>query len=198
MAFDHGLRVTGGIIGVLSAGLTMAGCSVNEGLPVLTEDTLGPLELREGKTVSLEMLQDRFPSLALSESQRVSESGEFLYFEFQDDDGQRLFSIRASTGDQQQMTMLEIHDPRIPDKHGVRVGDGLGVAIDRRGSELDFGPAHHHVYLGADRIFYHAQMEQDPEGPDISPEDIGREEALNSDWAIVTISWPGPTWSLEE
>jgi hypothetical protein len=58
-----------------------------------------------------------------------------------------------------------------------------------RGEKLEYGAAHHDVYIGADKIFYSMDI-----GRDKNSEAFMLAEAKRVNSRITSISWPHGAW----
>ena len=186
---------------VVCATLILAsGCSPSGDTPtplVLTDTSLGPLSLRPESIISIHRLEQIFPAHRVTHAIRSGDSPDYHYFEVAADDGEVLFTISSFLQQGQQLKdpnsvridLLKVISPRIADGHGLRVGDRVADIVRARGTNLQFGAAHFDVYLGADSIFYNIRTSGQS-----SPDRLTFDDAARENWAIISISWPGPAW----
>ncbi|MEA5445562.1 hypothetical protein VCB98_07000 [Gammaproteobacteria bacterium AB-CW1] len=173
---------------------------------VLGENSLGPWKFSEDPVVSREILKEHFPDHTIIYDVGQGDSPDFHYFEVKSVSGDVLFSVRSYSNWEDgplepepdaevPLHLLEVRSPKIADSHEIRVGDRVSDIIDARGDGLAFGPRHFHVYMGDGNIYYNLVVESESEsGIQRSPEGIERAEAIEGDWKVVSISWPGPAW----
>ena len=165
---------------------------------VLSLTALGPLPLGDGASVSEALLKKLFPSLKVTYEIGQGDSPDFHYFEVSSSKGEVLFSIQSFIEDPAPSTktmaavpiqLLQIYSRKIKDPYGLRVGDRAQDIIKKRGKALNFGAAHHDVFMGAGKIYYSLAT-----GRESSPEQFTMNDALKGNWKIHAITWPGAAW----
>ena len=92
---------------------------------VLTEDRLGPLDLRalEGKNIS-QQLQKAFPSSQVIRGVGQQDGPDFVYYDVKHQ-GEELFTVLLSDNDSSRVSEIWISSNRIRDQHGIAVGSSL-------------------------------------------------------------------------
>lgn len=165
---------------------------------VLSPAALGPLTLRNGASVSEELLKKLFPSLTVKYEIAQGDSPDFHYFEVSSPKGEILFSIQSfidesapskKTTSAVPIQLLQIYSRKIKDSYGLRVGDRVQDIIRKRGKALSFGAAHHDVHVGAGKIYYSLAT-----GRESSPESFTLNDAVKGNWKIRAITWPEAAW----
>lgn len=181
-------------------------CEAADKYYVLDEKSLGSWLLSEDTFVSMDILERYFPGSDIIYRVGHGDSPDFHYYEVRSDSGESLFSaysyntweagpLEPQPDAEVLLHLLEIQSPRIADSNGIKVGDRIADIIDARGRDLEFGPGHHHIYIGAGNIFYNLITEpfQKNDFP-ISQGNIKLEEVIEENWEIDSISWPDPKW----
>lgn len=165
---------------------------------VLSATALGPLKLYKGATVSQAKLQKLFPGYRVSYEIEQGATPAFHYFEVASPEGQPLFGISSfitghakarKTPAAVPIDLVRVYSPLIPDAYGLRVGDHVEDILARRGQHLEFGAAHHDVYLGGESLYYGLIT-----GRKTSPAVYKVDDAIRGNWEIRFVSWPEPAW----
>ncbi len=164
---------------------------------VLTQTSLGPLQLAKNAKVSVSLLKILFPSLLVKYEIGQGDSPDFHYFEVQDKKGTVLFSIKSfidettavkRTSTNVPMHLLRIASPTIRDEYGLHVGDNVKDVIAKRGESLSVSAMHHDIALGSKDIYYSIETSGE------SPESFTLKDAVEGNWKVRFITWPEPAW----
>jgi hypothetical protein len=194
---------------VCAAGVICAllACSLSAQQPtdkelVLSATSLGSLSLSPNGKVSVAILEKAFPGARVSYDIREGDSPDFHCFIVTSAQGEQLFMIRSFIDDGMKsrpdgtnrqievpIHLLQVTSRRIRDSYGLRVGDRVADVIRVRGEKLEYGAAHHDVYIGADKIFYSMDI-----GRDKNSEAFMLAEAKRVNSRITSISWPHGAW----
>ena len=169
---------------------------------VLSATGLGPLRLGPDAKVSVAILEKSFPGARVSYDIREGDSPDFHCFIVTSAQGEKLFVIRSfipdaltprPDGKNRQIDVpihvLQITSRQIRDSYGLRVGDRIADVIRVRGEKLQYGAAHHDVFIGGEKIFYSMDI-----GLDRGPEGFTLAEAQRVNLRITSISWPDWAW----
>lgn len=180
------------------AALLAAATSVAQGPLVLSPQSLGPLPLGKGATVSEQQLVKLFPQFAVTYEIGQGDSPDFHYFEVKDKKGDVVFAIKSfieesakskKTDSAVSISILQVYGAQVRDSYGLKVGDHVKDIVKKRGRSLDFAAGHFDVSLGSGDIFYNIAT-----GLEQSPENLKMEDAIKGNWRIRSISWPTPAW----
>ena len=169
--------------------------SANETLSIsdltLKSDSLGPLELSQEVNISEDYLKNIFPDFDVSYEIRSGDSPDFHYFEVSAKEGDLLFSISSyleyenyeqgtiKNLDDIRIDILTVYNNQIEDQYGIRVGDGYQKVVEKRGTDLQFGAAHHDIWVGSGMIYYAIPLPPTGIGePDRSPTLVTRERSI--------------------
>lgn len=92
---------------------------------VLTEDRLGPLDLRvlEGKNIS-QQLQKAFPTSQVIRGVGQQDGPDFVYYDIKHQ-GEEFFTVMLNTEDSSRVSEIWISSNRIKDQHGITLGSSL-------------------------------------------------------------------------
>ena len=185
--------------------------SANEKLSILDlilkSDSLGPLELSQEVNISEDYLKEIFPDFDVSYEIGSGDSPDFHYFEVSTRGGDLLFSISSyleyenyeqgtiKNPDDIRIDILTVYSNQIEDQYGIRVGDGYQKVVEKRGTDLQFGAAHHNIWVGSGMIYYAIPLPPTGIGePDRSPTLVTQAEVYEGNWAVSSISWPTSKW----
>lgn len=181
--------------------LVLSGNIYSESL-MLTENSLGSLELSENTVVSISFLKEKFPELNISHEIASGDSPDFHYYEAKHKNGEVLFSIRSYINDgdytlkSSKIDSLVIHSNKIKDQYGISIGNSYADVKKARPDNLKFGANHHDNYLGEGKIWYsfNVYIESNVPGLFESPERIKIESLIEQNPNVTFISWPSPKW----
>jgi len=182
----------------LALSLAVSAASADKGL-VLSPTALGPLPLT-GKPakVSEAKLKSLFPQYGVKYEIHSGDSPDFHYFEVSTPKGEVLFTIQSfgtwespptKTTAEVPISLLQIRSKEIKDVYGLRIGDRVKDIIAKRGKDLKFGAGHFDALMGDGEIYYSLVP-----GPAYNAENLTKEDAIEGNWQIRSISWPEGAW----
>ena len=173
----------------------------------LKSDSLGPLKLSQEVNISEDYLKEIFPDFDVSYEIGLGDSSDFHYFEVSTKEGDLLFTISSyleyenyeqgtlKNPDDIRIDILTVYSDQIEDQYGIRVGDSSQKVVDKRGTDLQFGAAHHDIWVGSGMIYYAIPLPPTGIGePDRSPNQVTQAEVYEGNWPISSISWPTSKW----
>jgi|GEM_PF-3248400 len=161
---------------------------------VLSQSSIGDLEITKGMDISLYKVSKYFPLYHVTQSIGAGDSPDFHIFTVStqtNEDIIRFISyIDEKSGDETGgITLDEVItcSNKVVDEFGISPGMDIKAAISARDS-LDFGAGHMDYYLGKDHLWYLFYVDK------TLGASVSKNIAINSKPQIDCISWPYARW----
>ena len=170
---------------------------------IQTASSLGKLQLEKGRLISVQLLQDKFPSYKVAHQIVSGFTKKHHYIKVTSQSGEFMFSIGSFFDEEidekslmYDIDQLVIYSSKISDQFGIKVGDNLAQVFSARGKNLELlAPNLFRNAVGKDLIYYQFQMPSDNSSGYRDPESVTLQEVINANPSITSISWP---WARTE
>ena len=190
---------------IVLALLVFCSSIVNAQELILTRNSIGPLSLKEGDLISVDLIKKIFPEYDVSHEIRSWEGPDFHSILVSKRNGDIVLSISSYINDKnyereknaKEYTIDEIGlGTGLKDEYGIKVGDKLEKVFRIRGKNLNLISNHFNNTVGKDKIYYVFEIKPTPaeikaqHGVNYrNPESVTIEEAIKKNPEIQDIVW---------